>query len=82
MKQLLDKIPLAMLAFPALFLAIAPLTGQPHLLEKLTMLIDGSLSKPIDMFDLFMHATPLILLIIKLGFMLSDKISSKKEPAS
>ncbi len=82
MKQLLDKIPLIMLAFPALFLAIAPLSGQSHLLEKFTMLIDGSLSKPIDVFDLFLHATPLVLLIIKIGFMLSDKMSNKKETAS
>jgi hypothetical protein len=30
------------------------------------MLIDGTLSRPIDIFDLLMHSTPVILLVLKL----------------
>ncbi|VAW56581.1 hypothetical protein MNBD_GAMMA07-1690 [hydrothermal vent metagenome] len=82
MKQLLNKIPLFILAFPALFLAVAPLTGDPHLLEKLNMLFNGSLSKPIDIFDLFMHATPLSLLILKIFFIVSDKFSKNNSTAT
>jgi len=72
MKKLLFKIPTSTLVIAALFLGLAPFVPEPHLWEKLKMLSDGSLSKPIDIFDLLMHGTPLILLIIKLVFMSLD----------
>ena len=62
----LDKIPLQMIALPAVLLALAPFVPEPHLWEKLKMLMNGSLSRPIDIFDLFLHGAPLILLAIKL----------------
>ena len=34
--------------------------------EKLRMLRQGTLTKPLDIFDLVMHATPWVLLILKL----------------
>lgn len=63
----LDRIPLHMIAFPALLLGLAPFVPEPHLWEKLKMLADGSLSRPIDIFDLFLHGTPVVLLLIKLA---------------
>lgn len=66
MFKLIDRIPVAILGPIALFLAIAPIMPEPHLWEKLKMLADGTLSKPIDIFDLLMHGLPLILLVIKL----------------
>ncbi len=63
----LDRIPLNYLVFPAVLLALAPFVPEPHLLEKLKMLAAGTLSKPIDIFDLFMHGTPLALLLIRLA---------------
>ena len=62
----LDKIPLAVLAPIAVFLALAPFSPEPHLWEKLKMLADGTLVRPIDIFDLFLHGTPLLLLVLKL----------------
>ena len=38
---------------------------MPHFVGKLIMLKNGALKKPIDIFDLFYHSAPLILLIIK-----------------
>ena len=61
----IDRIPLPLLIGVAVWMAIAPITPEPHLLEKLRMLSQGSLSKPIDIFDLLMHATPLVLLVIR-----------------
>ena len=63
----LDRIPLNFFAFFAIMLALAPFVPEPHLWEKLKMLAAGTLSKPIDIFDLLMHATPLVLLLIRLG---------------
>ena len=61
----LDRFPLWMLVVVALFLALAPLTHEPHLLEKSRMLWSGTLTRPIDIFDLFLHGTPLVLLLLK-----------------
>jgi len=77
MKLLLDKIPLGLLAAIALLMTFAPFVPEPHLWQKLNMLFAGTLTKPIDIFDLFWHALPLTLLMIKLGFMAADKSSSK-----
>lgn len=49
----------------AVLLGLAPFLPQPHLVEKIGMLIAGTLVKPIDIFDLFWHAWPLALLAWK-----------------
>lgn len=66
--KFLDKIPLLTLVLMSLLLGLAPFpfAPQPHVLEKLQMLADGTLSRPLDIFDLLMHATPLVLLVLKL----------------
>ena len=61
----LENIPFSTLIIIALALGLAPFVPEPHLWEKLKMLFDGSLTKPVDIFDLFMHGTPAVLLIIK-----------------
>lgn len=62
----LDKIPLSSLLIISLALGLAPFVPEPHLWQKLKMLVDGSLVKPIDIFDLLMHGTPVLLLALKL----------------
>ena len=54
------------LIFP-LTLGLAPFTPEPHIVEKLTMLLNGELSKAIDIFDLFLHGAPWILLLLKIS---------------
>jgi len=54
------------LIFP-LTLGLAPFMPEPHIVEKLTMLFNGELSKPIDIFDFFLHGTPWILLLLKIS---------------
>ena len=66
MLDLIDKIPLLILVALALTLGLAPFVPEPHLVEKLRMLRQGTLTKPLDIFDLLMHATPWALLILKL----------------
>ena len=78
MKALLNKIPTQILLIFAILFALTPFVPEPHLLEKLRMLSNGTLSKPIDIFDLFMHGTPLLLLLIKLYFIATDKMANKE----
>jgi hypothetical protein len=51
--------------FLALTLGLAPFVPEPHLVEKLRMLMHGTLSRPIDIFDLVLHGTPWVLLVTK-----------------
>lgn len=62
----LDRFPFKLLLALALWLAVAPIVPEPHLIEKLRMLSQGTLSKPIDIFDLLLHTTPLVLLAVRL----------------
>ena len=63
----LSNIPYMLLVPLALFLALAPFTPEPHLWEKLKMLFAGTLVRPIDIFDLFLHGTPLVILLLTLS---------------
>ena len=62
----LDRIPLTALIIAALALGLAPFVPEPHLWQKLKMLANGTLSRPIDIFDLVMHASLPLLLAAKL----------------
>jgi len=73
MRNLIDKIPFGLLAAIALIMALAPFVPEPHLWQKLKMLAEGTLVKPIDIFDIFWHSWAIILLVIKMGFMAADK---------
>lgn len=63
----LDRLPWFPLATAALLLGLAPFVPEPHLWEKLKMLGNGTLERPIDIFDLVMHGTPVVLLALKAG---------------
>ncbi|OUD08655.1 RND transporter [Marivivens niveibacter] len=62
----LDSIPLQILVIASLTLGLAPFAPEPHIWEKLKMLVAGELVKPIDIFDLVLHGTPWVLLAAKL----------------
>lgn len=65
----LDRIPLAVFVLLAVVAGLAPFMPEPHLWAKLKMLAAGTLTRPIDMFDLVWHAAPLVLLGLKVGRM-------------
>ena len=73
MHNLFKRIPLSILIVLSLTLGLAPFTPEPHLWEKLKMLASGELTELLDIFDLFLHATPWLLLIIKLLLPLAGK---------
>lgn len=66
MWKLIDSIPLPALAIFAVFMLLAPFRPMPHVVEKLIMLKNGTLVKPIDIFDLFFHLIPTLLLAMKI----------------
>ena len=64
---ILDQIPLNLVILACLTLGLAPFFPEPHIWEKLKMLFAGTLAKPIDIFDLALHAVPFLLLAAKLA---------------
>ncbi|WP_062153051.1 hypothetical protein [Beggiatoa leptomitoformis] len=68
MLRWLNRLPWLFLVVLCLTLGLAPFTPEPHVVEKLRMLWLGTLIKPIDIVDLFMHITPFLLLFFKLGY--------------
>ena len=61
-----DSLPLGAILIPALFLGLAPFVPEPHLVEKIRVLANGDLSRPVDIFDLTMHGALPLLLVLKL----------------
>ena len=49
-----------------LLLGFAPFFPQPHIVEKVRMLMAGTLKRPIDIFDLAWHAWPFALLAYRI----------------
>jgi len=62
----IDRQPLILFVIASLTLGLAPFVPEPHLWEKLRMLAAGELSRPLDVFDLVLHAAPWALLLLKL----------------
>ncbi len=60
----LAKLPWGLLILACLTLGLAPF-NPPHIWEKLQMLSRGRLVRPIDWFDLVLHGTPWVLLVLK-----------------
>ena len=62
----LDEFSLPLILIACLLLGLAPFTPEPHIWQKLKMLADGSLIRPLDIFDLFLHGAPFVVLALKL----------------
>jgi hypothetical protein len=62
----IDRQPLVLFFLVAMTLGLAPFVPEPHIWEKLKMLAAGTLTRPIDIFDLLLHGIPWILLGLKL----------------
>jgi hypothetical protein len=62
----ISQLPIAPLVILSLTLGLAPFTPEPHLQEKIRVLLQGALHKPIDIFDLIMHGFPVLLLLLRL----------------
>ena len=62
----LDQFSLTLIILACILLGLAPFFPEPHIWEKLKMLAAGDLTRPLDIFDLILHATPFVVLILKL----------------
>ena len=65
MLKILDQMPYLPLIVLAVFMLLAPFRPMPHVLEKLIMLKNGVLTRPLDIFDLIFHLAPSLVLLLK-----------------
>ena len=66
MRTLVSKINWPILIVACATIGLAPLSPEPHVREKLRMLVQGNLTRAIDGFDLVMHGTPWVLVVLKI----------------
>jgi hypothetical protein len=66
MMKILDRCPLLLTLVVTGFLALAPFSPEPHLWEKIKMLTLGTLSRPLDIFDLLLHGSGFVVFTARL----------------
>lgn len=68
LQRFFRQVPWIILVPAAILLGLAPFQPEPHLFEKLRLLVHGELLRPVDIFDLVFHAAPVMLIPGKLWF--------------
>ncbi|MFO8154190.1 RND transporter [Thioalkalivibrio sp.] len=63
----IDRTPVWLFALLVATLGLAPWVPEPHIAEKIRWLFQGELTRPLDIFDLVLHAVPWLLLALKLS---------------
>ncbi len=64
--KLIDWLPFSVLLPLALVLLMAPFKPMPHAWEKLLLLLNGALTRPLDICDLLFSILPSFLVAIKI----------------
>ena len=62
--RFIETMPTLVLAVGAGLLLLAPFVPAPHLVEKFRMFQAGTLHKPLDIADVFVHSSGVIVLLI------------------
>lgn len=62
-KTFIDKFPPDLTMFAGMILFIAPILPEPHLVQKIMWLMDGTPFKPIDWFDMVLHGSAGVLAV-------------------
>ena len=63
--QFIDRLPFSLLIVMTVLMLAAPFVPEPHLVEKMRMLAEGTLTRPLDIFDVLWHLLPATLLTVK-----------------
>jgi len=63
--RFIDGLPFSLLIVMTAWMLGAPFLPEPHLVEKMRMLSEGTLTRPLDIFDVFWHLLPATLLTVK-----------------
>jgi len=64
--RFIQELPFPILILIAVLMLGAPFVPEPHLVEKARMAMNGTLTRPIDIFDVLWHLLPTVLLVWKI----------------
>jgi hypothetical protein len=76
--RFLREFPFPLLIVIAVLMLGAPFVPEPHLVEKARMAMSGTLTRPIDLFDVVWHLLPTALLIWKIVLWRSERRGEKQ----
>lgn len=76
MRDFITQLDWSLVVILCLTLGLAPF-APPHIVEKLQMLSQGNLKKPLDWFDLFFHGMPWLLLLVKSAYTIMERYFPK-----
>lgn len=79
MLSFIDRIPFTFFIALCASLGLAPFFPEPHIWQKLKMLADGTLTRPVDIFDFVMHGIPWVLLTLKVVWVLGKDKKEQEE---
>lgn len=65
MKDILSRFTYRQLTLFGVVMMFMPLVPEPHLVQKLSMFLDGNLTRAIDIFDVFWHTLPFWIMWLK-----------------
>jgi hypothetical protein len=65
--------------FASLTLGLAPFFPHAHVWKQLMNLVHGTLTEPMDIFDLVLHGTPWVLLLVFTGLFSCDGVCNHTE---
>ena len=63
--RFISELPFSILIVITVLMLGAPFVPEPHLVEKARMAMNGTLTRPIDIFDVVWHLLPAALLVWK-----------------
>ena len=63
--RFIHQLPFSMLIVATVLMLGAPFVPEPHLVEKARMALNGTLTRPLDLFDVLWHLLPAALLVWK-----------------
>lgn len=71
--RFIRQFPFPLLIAVAVLMLGAPFVPEPHLVEKARMAMNGTLTRPIDLFDVVWHLLPTALLAWKVVLWRRDR---------
>lgn len=76
--RVIREFPFPILIVLAVLMLGAPFVPEPHLVEKARMAMNGTLTRPIDLFDVVWHLLPTALLVWKTVLWRRERAAVKK----
>jgi hypothetical protein len=76
--RFIREFPFSLLIVLAVLMLGAPFVPEPHLVEKARMAMNGTLTRPIDLFDVVWHLLPTALLVWKIGLWRREPAAGKE----